>query len=112
MQVKVVCTTDDPVDDLQYHKKIKDDNFSIKVLPAFRPDKAMSVQDAIAFNDYVNQLGNVSDTDITSFKAFLDALKKRHDYFNEMGCRISDHGLEKIYADDFTSEEIKIFSLN
>lgn len=111
MQVKVVCTTDDPVDDLQYHKKIKDDNFSIKVLPAFRPDKAMSVQDANAFNDYVNQLGNVSDTDITSFKAFLDALKKRHDYFNEMGCRISDHGLEKIYADDFTSEEIKnIFS--
>lgn len=111
MQVKVVCTTDDPVDDLQYHKKIKDDNFSIKVLPAFRPDKAMSVQDANAFNDYVNQLGNVSDTDITSFQAFLDALKKRHDYFNEMGCRISDHGLEKIYADDFTSEEIKnIFS--
>jgi glucuronate isomerase len=111
MQVKVVCTTDDPVDDLQYHKKIKDDNFSIKVLPAFRPDKAMSVQDANAFNDYINQLGNVSDTDITSFQAFLDALKKRHDYFNEMGCRISDHGLEKIYADDFTSEEIKnIFS--
>ncbi len=111
MQVKVVCTTDDPVDDLQYHKKIKDDNFSIKVLPAFRPDKAMSVHDANAFNDYVNQLGNVSDTDITSFQAFLDALKKRHDYFNEMGCRISDHGLEKIYADDFTSEEIKnIFS--
>jgi glucuronate isomerase len=111
MQVEVVCTTDDPIDDLRYHKKIKEDNFSVKVLPAFRPDKAVAVHNATTFNDYVHQLGTVSNTDITGFQSFLDALKKRHDYFNDMGCRISDHGLEKIYADDFTLAEIQsIFS--
>ncbi|MBS1747957.1 MAG: glucuronate isomerase [Bacteroidetes bacterium] len=111
MHVKFICTTDDPIDDLQYHRKIQDDNFSIKVSPAFRPDKAMSVSDTKAFNDYVNQLSNVSNTNITGFQTYLDALKKRHDYFNKVGCRISDHGLEKMYADDFTMGELKnIFS--
>ena len=107
MNVKIVCTTDDPADDLQYHKKISDDGFAIKVLPAFRPDKAMNVSDASTFNKYLNKLETASDTDINDFKKYLDALKKRHDYFSMMGCKISDHGLENIYADDFTMMEIK-----
>ena len=111
MNVKVVCTTDDPVDDLQFHKKIDDDNFSVKVLPAFRPDKAMNVGDANTFNNYLNTLAAVADTEISDFKTYLDALKKRHDFFAVMGCKVSDHGLEQIFAADFTMMEIKtIFS--
>ena len=107
MNVEVICTTDDPVDDLRYHKKIEEDNFFIKVLPAFRPDKAMNVSDLKAFNDYVNTLAAVADTDISDFNSFLDALKKRHDYFGEMGCKLSDHGLEKISAVEFTNKDIE-----
>ena len=107
MNVQVICTTDDPVDDLQYHKQINEDGFSIKVLPAFRPDKAMNVADAKAFNEYVNKLEAVANIEINDFKTYLDALKNRHDYFASLGCKISDHGLEKIYADDFTIIEIK-----
>ena len=106
MNVEVVCTTDDPVDDLQYHRQINEDGFSIKVLPAFRPDKAMHVADAGTYNAYLNKLASASNTEISDFKTFLDALKKRHDYFDEMGCRVSDHGIEKIYADPFTMTEI------
>jgi len=105
--VQVVCTTDDPVDDLRFHKKISDDDFSIKVLPTFRPDKAMNVSDANAFNNYINKLETVADIEINDFKAYIDALKKRHDHFGAMGCKVSDHGLEKIYADDFTILEVK-----
>jgi len=112
MNVEIVCTTDDPVDDLKYHKQIKKDNFSIKVLPAFRPDKAMNVADANAFNDYVSRLESASNIDINDFKTYVDALKKRHDYFAENGCCISDHGLEKMYADDFTMMEIKSIFLS
>ena len=107
MNVQVVCTTDDPVDDLQFHKNISDDKFAIKVLPTFRPDKAMNVSEANAFNDYINKLEAVADIEINDFKAYIDALKKRHDHFAAMGCKVSDHGLEKIYADDFTILEVK-----
>jgi glucuronate isomerase len=75
MNVQVVCTTDDPVDDLQFHKKISDDKFSIKVLPTFRPDRAVNVSEANAFNDYVNKLETVADIEINDFKAYIDALK-------------------------------------
>ena len=107
MNVQVVCTTDDPIDDLQFHKKINDSDFSVKVLPAFRPDKAMNVADVNAFNDYVNKLAVAADIEISDLKTYLDALRKRHDFFTSMGCKVSDHGLEKIYADDFTMTEIK-----
>src|SRR6478735_7236421 len=112
MNVKVVCTTDDPVDDLQFHKQLGDDNFSIKILPAFRPDKAMQVADTNIFNTYVNTLAAVADTEISDLTSFLDALKKRHDFFASMGCAISDHGLEKIYAEDFTMAEIESIFLD
>ena len=107
MNVKVVCTTDDPTDSLNHHRKINEDGFEIKVLPAFRPDKAMNVDDVVSFNAYVNKLQEVSNILIASFDDYLQALKSRHDFFAEMGCCISDHGLEQIYAVDYNEAEIK-----
>jgi len=106
MNVKVVCTTDDPIDTLAYHQKIKEDGFEIKILPAFRPDKAMNVDDVGEFNSYVEKIETVSGIRVTSYQSYLDALKQRHDFFATMGCSVSDHGLEFIYAEDFTDEEI------
>lgn len=107
MKVKVVCTTDDPIDNLEHHRKLKADGFEIKILPAYRPDKAMNVDDAKTFNDYLGKLEAVADTSIHSFNEYLDALKKRHDYFATMGCSVSDHGLERIYAEEYTEAEIE-----
>jgi glucuronate isomerase len=107
MNVQVLCTTDDPTDSLEHHLKIKADGFEIKVLPAFRPDKAMNVDDVVSFNAYVNKLQEVSNILIASFDDYLQALKSRHDFFAEMGCSISDHGLEQIYALDYNEAEIK-----
>lgn len=110
MNVKVVCTTDDPVDSLEHHKKIKDDGFEIKILPAYRPDKAMNVDDASAFNDYVAKLEGAANTSIGNYTEYLEALKKRHDFFASAGCSVSDHGLEQVYAEEYTDAEInKIF---
>jgi glucuronate isomerase len=107
MNVKVVCTTDDPIDNLEFHKKIKADGFEIKIVPAFRPDKAMNVDGAAAFNDYVAKVEAASNTSIGSYSDYLKALKKQHDFFATMGCGVSDHGLEQIYAEDYTETEIK-----
>ena len=107
MNVRVVCTTDDPLDTLEHHQKIKDDDFEIKILPAYRPDKAMNVDSAKAFNAYLDKLETVSNTSISSYQAYLDALKGRHDFFATMGCSVSDHGLEQMYAEAYTEEEIK-----
>jgi glucuronate isomerase len=107
MNVKVVGTTDDPVDSLSYHKKIKDDGFEIKVLPAFRPDKAMNVDDPGIFNEYLSKLEAASNISISSFTNFLDALKNRHEFFASMSCSVSDHGVEHIYAEDYTDAEIE-----
>src|SRR5207237_941226 len=81
MNVKVVCTTDDPTDSLEYHQKIKDDGFEIKILPAYRPDKAMNVDDATSFNAYLSKLEATGNKSISSFNDYLDALKSRHDFF-------------------------------
>ncbi|HTM92386.1 MAG TPA: glucuronate isomerase, partial [Flavisolibacter sp.] len=111
MNVKVVCTTDDPIDSLEHHQKIKEDGFEIKVLPAFRPDRAMNVDDAVVFNDYLSKLEAVSNTSIATYNDYMDALKSRHDFFATMGCSVSDHGLEQIYAEDYSQQEIEsIFS--
>lgn len=106
MNVAVVCTTDDPVDLLEYHAKIKADGFEIPILPAFRPDQAMNVSDAAKFNGYIRQLEAVTGISVSSFDDFLYALQNRHDFFAAAGCSVSDHGLEEIYADDFTGSEI------
>lgn len=105
MNVAVVCTTDDPIDNLEFHKKIKDDGFEIKVFPAFRPDKAMNADDVNEFNLYVAKLETVTGAKVTSYQSYLDALKSRHDFFATMGCSVSDHGLEYIYAEDFSAED-------
>jgi len=107
MNVKVVCTTDDPIDSLNYHQQIKDDGFEIQILPAYRPDKAMNVDDAASFNKYLAKLEEASGKSIVSFNDYTDALKSRHDFFATMGCSVSDHGLEQIYAEDYSEAEIR-----
>lgn len=107
MNVQVLCTTDDPADTLEHHQKIKNNQFEIKILPAFRPDKAMNADDAAAFNAYVSKLEEVTGDSVSSYIDYLKVLKKRHDYFATLGCKVSDHGLEQIYAEDYTEQEIK-----
>jgi glucuronate isomerase len=110
MNVKVLCTTDDPIDDLGYHKQIKASGYAIKVLPTFRPDKAMAVDDVATFNAYVKSLAQVVGYGIKDLSTYKKAIGERHDYFHACGGRLSDHGLEHIYAEDYTEEQIaKIF---
>jgi len=110
MNVEIICTTDDPIDNLEHHKKISDNNFEIKVLPTFRPDKVLAIENPVTYNQYLNKLGELTKLDIISFTELLDALKKRHDFFAAMGCKLSDHGIDTFYAENFTADEIsKIF---
>jgi glucuronate isomerase len=106
-KVEVVCTTDDPVDTLEHHIKTRNDGFEIKMLPTWRPDKAMAVESASAFRSYVEQLAAVSDTKISAFDDMILALRKRQDFFAAQGCKLSDHGIEEFYAEDYTEAEIK-----
>ena len=108
MNVKALCTTDDPIDNLSYHKQIAASGFEIKVLPTFRPDKAMGVDDELIFVEYVNALATAAGQSIRSLADYKAAIKERHDFFHEAGCRLSDHGLEHIYAEEFTEEEIEL----
>lgn len=98
-RVTALCTTDDPTDDLSHHKAIAASTLDTKVFPAFRPDKALAVNTPDAFNAWTDRLAAASNTEIGSLADFLAALKKRHDYFHEMGCRLSDHGIDVCYAD-------------
>ncbi len=108
--VKLVCTTEGPLDSLEHHKRIRADGFEIKVHTAFRPDKAMAVEDVIDLNVFIDKLETICDMEISSFHLYIEAIRKRHDYFHENGCRLSDHGLETSYAEDYTENEIeKIF---
>jgi len=95
--VKVVCTTDDPTDDLRHHHEIAKANLATRVLPTFRPDKALGVGEA-EFVTWIEQLSRVADTEVRDLNSFLDALRRRHDSFHAIGCRLSDHGLEHCYA--------------
>ena len=105
--VELLCTTDDPLDSLSYHQKIKEDNYAVKVLPAFRPDKAMQAEDIVALNSYIHRLEVLTGTDICDLDTYLQALKSRHDHFAANGCHLSDHGLEHIYAADYTEQEAR-----
>ncbi|PIF02140.1 MAG: glucuronate isomerase [Draconibacterium sp.] len=104
--VHTICTTDDPIDSLEYHRIIKESGFETAVLPAWRPDKAMAVENEKVFNQYIDQLGDVAGIEINSFDQLMDALDKRHQFFHENGCRLSDHGIETAIADDYTKSEI------
>lgn len=105
--VRLVCTTDDPIHDLAHHRTVAEDpNFSVAMLPTWRPDKAMAVEDTADYNRYIDRLAEASDTSIAEFTDLLSALEKRHDFFHAMGCRLSDHGLETVVAADYTPGEI------
>jgi glucuronate isomerase len=108
MKVAAVGTTDDPVDDLAYHRQIKAQGHDFKILPAFRPDKAMNADDLTALNAYIAKLEKVHGSAITTYSEYLAALKKRHDYFAENGCVLSDHGLEQLYAENYTKDEVAV----
>lgn len=107
MNVSVLCTTDDPIDDLAYHKQLSQSSFEIKVLPAWRPDKSMNADDPVVYNNYIDKLATVTSIEIRTIDDLFDALQQRHTYFAEAGCCISDHGIEEFYAEEFTSQEIK-----
>ena len=111
MNVEVVCTTDDPVDNLEYHKQLAGMEIGLKVIPAWRPDKVLAVDEPIPFNNYVNTLEEVSGIEINNYFGLLDALQKCHDFFHKMGCRLSDHGLETFYAEDYSDKEIEAIFL-
>ncbi|MGA2260498.1 MAG: glucuronate isomerase [Acidobacteriota bacterium] len=97
--VKALCTTDDPTDDLAHHRKIAASGLETKVYPAFRPDKSLNVHQPEAFNAWVDRLAAAADVHIARFHDFISALRRRHDYFHQMGCRLSDHGLACCYAE-------------
>lgn len=105
--VEAVCTTDDPVDSLEYHIRTREDGFKVKVLPAWRPDKAMAVDNPESYRNYIDRLAQVSGTGIGSYRDVLSALVKRHDFFAAQGCRLSDHGMDEFYNENFTEEEIE-----
>jgi glucuronate isomerase len=96
--VKALCTTDDPADDLVHHRQLAEAGSDTAVYPAFRPDKAFRVDDPKSWNSWVERLGQTANLEIRNLRAFLDALKARHDDFHEHGCRLSDHGLNTAFA--------------
>jgi len=109
--VDTICTTDDPVDSLEYHRQIKASGLEVAVLPAWRPDKAMAVENVKSYNEYLDKLSDSANMKIVSFADLMAALDNRHQFFHDNGCRLSDHGLETAIAEDYSNSEIEqIFS--
>ena len=105
--VTLICTTDDPVDTLEYHERLaKDDSFEVQVLPAWRPDKAMNLEQE-PYPEYIAKLESVSGVKIDSFKALMEALKVRMEFFAQHGCSVSDHALEYVMYAPAGEEEIE-----
>ncbi|MEG0306769.1 MAG: glucuronate isomerase [Clostridium sp.] len=106
--VKIICTTDDPTDSLEYHIKIKaDSEFNVKVLPTLRPDKGLQISKD-TFIPWVEKLGNVAGKNIKTYGEFLEALESRVRFFHSVGCRISDHGLDTISYREGSREEVQV----
>ena len=105
MNVKVICTTDDPADSLEHHKAIKKSGWKVKVFPAFRPDNALRVSQPDRFKKWVKALSDAAGTNATTFKGFLKALKQQHDFFHANGSRLSDHGLSEMPSRDCTERQ-------
>lgn len=106
-RVAVICTTDDPADSLDQHEQIKKLGLKTRVYPAFRPDKALTVNTPDAFNKWVEKLGGAARTSVKSFDDFLSALQRRHEDFHAVGGRLSDHGMDVCYAESCTAAEAK-----
>ncbi|GAB2698870.1 hypothetical protein GCM10011495_32970 [Hymenobacter frigidus] len=97
MNVETLCTTDDPADSLEHHQTLATSGYDVQVLPTFRADKAIAVDDAVSYNAYLDKLGAVAEVDIRTFADLETALRRRHDFFAAQGCQLSDHGLEHIW---------------
>ena len=106
--IEVVCTTDDPADDLRWHRMIAEHPFGTKVLPTWRPDKAIAIDDPKSYKEYLKRLGEAADKNIDSYADLVEALQKRHDFFAQSGCKLSDHGLDTFHAADYTALEIEL----
>ena len=104
-KVEVICTTDDPVDSLYWHKKLREDKFKVKVLPTWRPDKALQIEKD-GFLDYLTVLSSVSGVEIKDFDSLVDALRIRLEFFVKNGCKVSDHGLTYIMYEDYNESEV------
>jgi glucuronate isomerase len=104
--VEVVCTTDDPTDDLRYHCEIAQSNLATLVFPAFRPDKALAIG-MPEFTAWIGKLSAAANIDVRDFNGLLDALRKRHDEFHSLGCRLSDHGLDYCFATPCSEQSAK-----
>jgi glucuronate isomerase len=111
MRVEAVGTTDDPADSLQYHKEIRESGLSVKVVPTWRPDKSLAIENPPAYNDYITRLEAASGLAILTYADLLDALQRRHDFFASEGSSLSDHGLTTFYADPYTDAEIQAIFL-
>ncbi len=107
-RVKALCTTDDPTDSLESHKKISKSNLETRVFPTFRPDNALRTADPSRFNEWTDRLAASANVDIVRLRDFLNALRRRHDDFHECGCRLSDHGLDYCYAEPCTEAEAEV----
>lgn len=105
VNAELVCTTEDPIDTLEHHKALAQSDFSVKVSTAFRPDKAILIGDS-GYNDYINTLAEAAGTAISSYADLCGALRKRIEYFHQNGCRLCDHGLDQIYFENFTENEV------
>ncbi|MBE6211490.1 MAG: glucuronate isomerase [Rikenellaceae bacterium] len=101
MNVEVLCTTDDPVDSLEYHRCIAESGFAVKVLPTWRPDKLLNTSDSAGINEYIDRLAEVSGVKIDDFESLLTALRVRQKFFAEHGCRLSDHGVSYVPNAEF-----------
>lgn len=105
--VEVVCTTDDPADSLIYHRQIPQLGIKTKVYPAWRPDKVLAIENPESYLIYIQRLAESADQEIRTYDDLLEVLRKRHDYFASLGCRLSDHGMDNFYADAYTETEIR-----
>lgn len=109
MKVVAVCTTDDPCDSLEHHQAIASDpSFDILVLPTFRPDKGMAVDNLAVFNPWVDRLAEAAGIDVKNYASFLEAIRVRHDHFHAVGGRLSDHGVETFYDAYATDSEMEV----
>lgn len=106
MNVRTVCTTDDPTDELAHHRALADSDFGIKVFPTFRPDKAVMISGE-HYNDYVDRLGGAAGMAIATYEDLLSALELRIDYFHQLGCRVSDHGLNQLFDESVNLGEVQ-----
>jgi len=105
VNAELVCTTEDPIDNLEYHQQYKTQNAGVKMSTAFRPDKAILIEND-GYNEYIHSLGKSAEVEINTFQDLKDALRKRIVFFNDNGCKLCDHGLDQIYFENFTESEI------